>query len=61
VPHQIVPTPGSPEAVLQGCLCPPLDNALGRGILNPGASRPVFVVEPLCPLHGNPDWLEVKP
>lgn len=27
-----VPTPGSPDAVAEGCACPAMDNARGAGI-----------------------------
>jgi len=46
----IAPTPGSDAAVAQGCLCPVLDNAHGRGagLYGPDA----FWINGNCPLHG---------
>lgn len=43
-----VPSPGSDEALDQGCRCPVLDNAHGRGYM--GTDR--YVTRPDCPLHG---------
>lgn len=51
----MTPNPGSPEAVAQGCLCPVLDNARGRGYLGgvrDEAGNVVFVQSGDCPLHG---------
>ena len=42
-----VPNPGSNEALLQGCTCPVLDNARGRG-----DGRGNFWFAAGCPLHG---------
>jgi hypothetical protein len=44
-------TPGSDEAVAQGCTCPVLDNGRGRGVYDVGAG-PLFWVASDCPLHG---------
>jgi hypothetical protein len=42
------PNPGSDEAIKQGCTCPVLDNAHGKGrMLQPG----VFWMSEGCPLH----------
>lgn len=51
-----LPTPGSPEAVAHGCLCPALDNHHGLGInidpyVQPGERK--FWVSGNCPLHGS--------
>lgn len=47
--------PGSPEAIAQGCICPPMDNAHGLGIFGmPG--HYVYVVG--CPLH--PEAMELR-
>lgn len=43
-----VPTPGSKEAVDQGCTCPVFDNAKGRGYLGIAG---IFVFSETCPLH----------
>ena len=41
--------PGSEDATCQGCTCPIIDNAQGRGYMGkPG----VFVMSAGCPLHG---------
>ncbi len=49
-----VPNPGSDEAIAQGCTCPVLDNAHGRGYM--GISN-VFVWSEKCPLHGpSSEW-----
>ena len=44
------PNPGSDEAVSQGCKCPILDNAKGRGAWGDPAT---FWISPSCPLHGH--------
>ena len=41
-----VPTPGSPEAVAQGCTCPVMDNGHGAG------RGGLFWTSGDCPLHG---------
>jgi hypothetical protein len=43
------PTPGSTEAVKQGCKCPVIDNRYGRGIRD-GSDE--FWFNLTCPLHG---------
>ncbi len=43
-------TPGSPDAVKNGCECPREDNHHGEG--RPGTAGPEFVVVLHCPLHG---------
>lgn len=50
-----IANPGSDEAAEQGCLCPRMDNAYGRGYL--GGMRDddgelLFVRRSDCPLHG---------
>lgn len=46
---EALPSPGSDAAVKEGCRCPRLDNAYGRGYLSiPG----FFVFREDCPLHG---------
>ena len=42
------PNPGSDEAVKQGCTCPVLDNAHGKGIGNGE-----FWIKDDCPLHAS--------
>ena len=43
-----VPSPGSDEAIEQGCTCPVMDNGHGRGYLGlPGR----FVYVAGCPVH----------
>jgi hypothetical protein len=41
-----VPNPGSDEAIKQGCTCPVLDNAHGKGSYRGG-----FFITADCPLH----------
>jgi hypothetical protein len=43
------PTPGSPEAVAEGCKCPVIDNRYGRGVRD-GSDE--FWFNLTCPLHG---------
>lgn len=43
------PNPGSDEALVQGCSCPVMDNARGRGINTAGTQ---FWIHEGCPLHG---------
>ncbi len=45
------PLPGSPDAIAQGCTCPVLDNAHGRGRLGDG-DRYGWWINAECPLHG---------
>lgn len=50
----MTPNPGSPHAVSQGCLCPRMDNAHGRGFLGgvkDERGETVFVKVEGCPLH----------
>lgn len=51
----IAPNPGSNEAIKQGCKCPVLDNAHGRGLLGgvkDSDENTLFVIHAECPLHG---------
>lgn len=43
-----VPNPGSDEALAQGCTCPRMDNARGRGYMCLGD---MFVIQDGCPVH----------
>ena len=47
---EIVPSPGSEEAVKKGCSCPVIDNHYGKGIPFPKGIE--FIVHYDCPLHG---------
>lgn len=49
------PKPGSSEALDQGCKCPVLDNAHGRGAWGSEGEDAVFYQSQDCPLHG---WAE---
>ena len=51
-PTAACPAPGSPEAKVQGCLCPVLDNAHGKGGYIDPVYGPQFWVVTTCPLHG---------
>ncbi|GAA0721505.1 hypothetical protein [Dokdonella soli] len=45
--------PGAPEAVADGCTCPILDNARGKGCGYLDADgHPCFIVTLSCPHHG---------
>jgi hypothetical protein len=44
------PTPGSDEAVEQGCMCPVLDNARGQGFMYGGKRS--YWISGACPMHG---------
>lgn len=50
--EQTVPNPGSDEAVEQGCTCPVLDNARGRGAWGSSVENAIFWRREDCPLHG---------
>lgn len=51
--------PGSEEAVRQGCTCPILDNARGRGAyISASTKKPVFWYDFGCPLHGKDGSLQ---
>jgi|GEM_PF-3465057 len=46
-------TPGSDQAVKDGCSCPVLDNARGRGCgYMSQDGEPCFIYNAACPLHG---------
>ena len=45
------PNPGSPEAIEQGCTCPVMDNANGRGAW--GSEGESFWINADCPIHGD--------
>lgn len=49
------PNPGSQEAIEQGCKCPVMDNARGKGIPVPngdGTYSAAFWMSGDCPIHG---------
>lgn len=50
MPPNEPPTPGSTEAVEQGCTCPQMDNNYGRG-----AYKGDFIIDMTCPIHGEED------
>lgn len=45
-----VPNPGHPDAVKQGCTCPVVDNAHGRG-----SYKGDWIIAFDCPLHAPDD------
>lgn len=45
------PSPGSPEAVKKGCLCPVLDNHNGKGYKG---IEGIYIYNGSCPLHAVP-------
>jgi hypothetical protein len=44
-------TPGSPEAIAEGCTCDPVLNSDGRGTLSE-SGQVAFMPNNDCPLHG---------
>jgi len=49
------PNPGSIEARKQGCTCPVMDNAHGRGYMGGVKDEDgniIFVITEKCPVHG---------
>jgi hypothetical protein len=44
-------TPGSPEAIAEGCTCDPVINSHGRGTLS-SSGQVAFMPNNDCPLHG---------
>ena len=46
------PNPGSPEAILKGCICARLDNNWGAGMYTDLDGVTMFVMRGDCPLHG---------
>ena len=54
---EVIPKPGSPEAISDGCTCPIEINCHGFGLLggtviHPDTEKPVFTFKEDCPLHG---------
>lgn len=50
------PYPGSPQAVLDGCRCPVIDNQHGRGYrcdVTKKLAEQRWALHPNCPLHGS--------
>lgn len=47
------PNPGSDDARKQGCVCPVLDNAHGRGAWGSEGDDAVFWIRPDCTVHGS--------
>ena len=52
-------TPGSKQAIKNGCTCPVLDNGYGRGHLGDG-EKYGWWTNADCPLHGQTKSLESK-
>jgi len=50
------PSPGSDEAIAQGCKCPVLDNGHGKGSGRAIDGRPAFWISGECPIH---NWTDV--
>lgn len=46
-----IPNPGSDAAIKQGCTCPVMDNAHGKGIMGDGENHGYWITAG-CPLHG---------
>lgn len=49
--NTVTPDPGSNAAIKQGCICPVLNNARGKGIGGNGAKHGWWITEGY-PLHG---------
>lgn len=48
------PNPGSREALAEGCTCPVLDNAHGKGYMGgmkDDNGNTIFIMVTTCPLH----------
>lgn len=46
--------PGSDSAVADGCTCPVLDNARGKGCgFMDSGNHPCFIIDLSCPRHGS--------
>jgi hypothetical protein len=45
-------SPGSPDAIKAGCICPIEENNNGQGAYKKANGRPVFWFSRNCPLHG---------
>ena len=54
-----LPKPGSKEAIEQGCTCPVLDNAHGKGIGGMGEQFGWWINED-CPIHNTKKTFEEK-
>ncbi len=50
-PAPRTPVPGSDTALAQGCTCPVMDNAHGRGWRQTSDGTPIFVMVEGCPVH----------
>lgn len=46
-----LPNPGSSEAIKEGCSCPVLDNAHGRGVYRDSEGDMVYWLNGNCPVH----------
>lgn len=57
-PNDYPNPPGHPHSVADGCRCPVLDNAHGKGCgyLAPDGS-PLYIFSEACPLHGGSEGL----
>ena len=47
--ENVIPNPGSDEAIKEGCTCPVLDNYHGRGFFIDG--KRCFYISETCPVH----------
>ena len=58
-----LPNPGSPESVKQGCTCPIMDNAYGKGYMGgvkDDDGNIIFVTQVGCPVHWTTEGLYPK-
>jgi len=51
--REIIPNPGSKEALDQGCTCPVLDNCFGAGVCEDENGKTLFWFNQECPIHGH--------
>ena len=51
MPEVKKPNPGSDEAYEQGCTCPRMDNAHGKGAWGTSGEDAIFWQNEKCPLH----------
>lgn len=56
---QTKPYPGSKQALAQGCLCPVMDNAQGKGCGGDGHQFGWYVSGD-CPIHGSTEQSKEK-
>jgi hypothetical protein len=56
--HHPKGAPGSDQAIKNGCLCPVMDNARGRGMYIDTDGLAIYAVSNTCPVHNYPIPIE---